>query len=128
MSKTLDRNLVYLLWRPVTLIGSHSARYFARLIVARRVNYRSLPEPHVVIGHLDPCYAHLLFGSFHNDNSYIQPYLDRTKTFILSSFLMSLDSIIFVHKCPIQCDLVRVTEVFSCMRDWLKNLLSDLSQ
>ena len=80
------------------------------------------PQPATAAGGTHPTGMHscLLFGSFHNDNSYIQPYLDRTKTFILSSFLMSLDSIIFVHKCPVQCDLVRLPEVFSCMRDWLQ--------
>ena len=33
-------------------------------------------------------------------------------------FLMSLDSIIFVCKCLVQCDLLRVTEAFSCKRAW----------
>ena len=28
------------------------------------------------------CFKNKLFDSFHNDNSYIQPYLNRTKTFI----------------------------------------------
>ena len=31
---------------------------------------------------------------------------------------MSLDSIIFVCKCLVQCDLLRVTEAFSCKRAW----------
>ena len=64
------------------------------------------------------CVKNKLFDSFHNDISCIQLYFNWTKTLILSSFLMSLDSIIFVCKCLVQCDLLRVTEAFSCKRAW----------
>ena len=55
------------------------------------------------------CVKNNLFYSFHNDNSCIKPSFNRNKTLILSSILMSLDSIIFVCKCLVQCDLLRVT-------------------
>ena len=64
------------------------------------------------------CVKNQLFDSFHNDISCIQLYFNWTRTLILSSFLMSLDSIIFVCKCLVQCDLLRVTEAFSCKRAW----------
>ena len=35
-------------------------------------------------------------NSFHNDNSYIQPYLNATKTLILGSVTMVLDCITYV--------------------------------
>ena len=58
------------------------------------------------------------FYSFHNDNSYIWPHLNVTKILILSNFAMSLKSIIFVCKCLVQYDLLRVTETSSCKRAW----------
>ena len=58
----------YLLSRQVTLIGSHSARYFAEPLVARKLKYRSAPEPYVFIVHFDICCAqNKLSDLFHND-------------------------------------------------------------
>ena len=64
------------------------------------------------------CVKNNLFYSFHNDNSYIKPYFNINNTLILSGILKSLDSKIFVCKCLVQCDLLRVTEAFSYKRAW----------
>ena len=37
---------------------------------------------------------------------------------ILSSFVMTLENIIFVCKCLVQCDLLKVTETSSWRRAW----------
>ena len=44
------------------------------------------------------CIENKLFYSFHNDNSYIQPYMNETKIFIFISFAMFLENVIFVYK------------------------------
>ena len=83
---------------PFTIKTGHShrnpteTRYFAAPLVAGRLNYRPAPEPCIFIVHsfvIKTSY----FDSFYNDNSCIKLYFNRTKTWILSRFLMSLGSI-----------------------------------
>ena len=52
------------------------------------------------------------FVGTNNDNSYIQPYLNI--------FAVFPESIIFVCKCLLQYDLIRVTETSSFKRAWLQ--------
>ena len=52
------------------------------------------------------------FVGSNNDNSYIQPYLNI--------FAVFPESIIFVCKYLLQCDLLRVTKTFSFKRAWLQ--------
>ena len=52
------------------------------------------------------CVKNKLFDLFHNDNSCTKLYFHRTKTKN------------FVCKCLVQCDLLRVTDAFSCKRAW----------
>ena len=68
------------------------------------------------------CVKNKLFGLFNNDNSSIQPYLNRTKKLIFSSFFKSLAGIIFVCDCLVQYDLYGVTKVFTCQRAWLQKI------
>ena len=112
-----------MLTRQFTLTGPHVARYFARSLVARRLNYRSVSQKYMfllitLIQVMLICIKVKLFYSFHNDNSYTQIDPNIIKTLILSSFKMFLDRIIFVCECLVPCDLLRITEAFRYKTAW----------